>query len=141
MSDVTNPLDQAQVQTLQSLEIPILVPGRLPPDLTQVQTTTEREAQGPVYRVVFHASPQRWVAVQGACGGIGDVMAGDAAEIFETEQMGPGQVEFYDPGSQEPVDFRTHWLQPQKEGAFYSLSGQGLTESEVLEVASSLRWL
>ncbi len=141
MSDVTIPLDQTQIQTLRGLEIPILVPGRLPPDLTRVQTTTEREARGPAYRVVFHASPQRWVALQGASGGIGDVMSGDAAEAFETEQMGPGRVEFYDPGSQEPVDFRSHWLQPQTGGAFYSLSGQGLTESEVLEVASSLRWL
>ncbi len=141
MSDVTIPLDPTRLQNLQDLEIPILVPGRLPSDLTRIQTTTERGPQGPAFRVVFHTSPQRWVALQGCSGGVGDVMAGDAAEDFETEQAGPGRVEFYDPGSQEPVDFRSHWLQPQTEGAFYSLSGQGLTESEVLEVASSLRWL
>jgi hypothetical protein len=141
MSDVTIPLDPTRLQNLKELEIPILVPGRLPSDLTQIQTNIERGGQGPAFRVVFHASPQRWVAMQGSSGGVGDVMFGDAAEDFETEQAGPGRVEFYDPGSQEPVDFRSHWLQPQDRGTFYSLSGQGLTESEVLEVARSLRWL
>ncbi len=139
MSDAMNPLNESLLQDLKGLEFPVLVPGLLPPDLTRA--TLEREDQDPAFRVVFHASPQRWVALQGACAGIGDVMPGDAAETFESDQIGPGQVEFYDPGSQEPVDFRTHWLQPRADGAFYSLSGQGLTESEVLAVASSLRWL
>ena len=141
MNDEMVKLKEDQLLPLRDLGIPILAPGLLPADLEQVHIDIREEEDGPTYRVVFHASPQRWVAVQGACGGLGDVMSGDQTEVFEAADVGSGAMEFYDLGSEEPVDFRTHWLQPDAEGASYSLSGQGLMESEALVVASSLRWL
>lgn len=130
-------LEEGQLRELRSLGIPILVPGSLPPELTQVHVTVEDAS----YRAVFHASPQRWVAVQGASSGLGDVMPGARVERFQSRDAGAGEIEFYAPDSEEPTDFRTSWLQPTFQGPAYSLSGQGLEPAEVLQVATSLRWL
>lgn len=134
-------LNEDRLQPLRDLGIPVLVPGLVPSDLEQVHLEPRQEADGPTYRVVLHATPRRWVAVQGACGGLGDVMPGDRTEDFQTAEVGAGRIEFYAPGSQEPVDFRTHWLRPDAGRACYALSGQGLSDDEARAVAAALRWL
>lgn len=140
MDDATMHLDQGQLRRLRDLDMSILVPGSVPADLREIHVTADR-GEGPSYRVVFQASPQRWVALEGACTGLGDVMPGKRSESFRTAEAGVGEIEFYGPDSEERVDFRSWWIQPSPEGPAYALSGKGLDRGEVLHVAASLHWL
>lgn len=93
---------------------------------------------GASYQIVLEGPEGAELTLQGSTGGVGDVFRGQSRKKFHNPWLGEGVMEFYEPDSEEPVDFRTHWLQTGTEAPFHSLSGRGLEPEQALRLAESL---
>jgi hypothetical protein len=131
-----NPVQDWQ---LRALPIQVFVPAELPEDF-QVQSVLAEDSPdwGASYQIVFEGPEGAELTVQGTVSGVGDIFRGQSRQKFENTWLGQGVMEFYEPESEEPVDFRTHWLQVGSEGPFHSLSGKGLEPKQALHLAENL---
>ncbi len=131
--------DQAHLQQLRALPMGVFVPGDLPQGFQVSSVLAEDDPDwGASYRIVFEGPEGAELTVEGTAGGVGDVMRGESRQKFENPVLGQGVVEFYEPDSEEPVDFHSHWLQAQPETPFYGMSGKCLEPEQALQVAESL---
>lgn len=133
------PLSPAQIEQLLSVDLAVALPAWCPSGFQVVEVSTDREARwGDAWRVRLSRPSGGDLLIQGARAGFGDVPPGASSHAFHTSSLGSGTLEWYPPGSEEGVDFRTAWLMPEPEQEGFGISGRGLTLEEALQVASSL---
>jgi len=131
--------DQAHLQQLRALPMGVVVPGDLPQGFSVRSVQAEDDPDwGASYRLTFEGPDGAELTVEGTAGGVGDIMRGQSRRKFENPNLGRGVLEFYEPGSEEPVDFHSHWLQAGPDAPFHSLSGKRLEPESVMKVAESL---
>ncbi len=122
--------------------MPVALPGFMPTGFARhsVDADTD-ETFGPSYRVRYQHPDGAFVLVEGAAAGLGDVMRGARRDAFDTVDLGPGVLEWYDEDSDEPVEFRSHWLSPSAEPPAYGVAGRGLIRDDALRIAKSLAFV
>lgn len=131
--------DAARADRLRALPLEVLVPGDLPAGFSVRDVEAEDNPDwGASYRVVLEGNEGATIFVEGTTGGVGDVMRGESRQKFHHPAMGEGVIEFYGPDSEEPVHFRSHWLQAGPEGPSYGLAGRNLDPDQALRAAEHL---
>lgn len=133
-------LDPVQLQQLRALPMGVVVPGDLPEGFALRDVQAEEDPDwGASYRLLFGGGDGATFHVEGTTGGLGDVMRGESRRKFENLALGAGVIEFYAEDSEEPVDFRSHWLQAHPELPAYGLAGKRMDPDLVVRVAEGLQ--
>lgn len=124
---------------LRILPMQVFVPADLPEGfLVQSVIAEDSPDWGASYQIVFEGPEGAELTVQGTVSGVGDIFRGQSRQKFQNPWLGQGIMEFYEPDSEEPVDFRSHWLQTGPEAPFHNLSGKGLEPEQALHLAENL---
>ena len=123
---------------LRSLPLDLVVAGSLPEGFALRDVESENDPDfGAFYRIRYEG-PEGVVYVEGSTGGVGDPMAGGSSREFACPGLGSGTLEFYGADSDEPVDFRSHWMQVGSSGGVYSVAGLRLDPEQAVLVAEGL---
>lgn len=134
-------LEPSDIQRLRALGFEVALPSWLPEGYALNRVDAEIDPEyGSVYRVTWTSPGGAELFVEGTNGGLGDVMRGESRRPFQNAALGAGTLEFYEPGSEEGVDFRSHWLQSHPENPAYGLAGRGgVAPDDAVRVAESLQ--
>lgn len=131
-------IPDAHLQKLRALPMGVCLPAHVPSGFAVADVQAEEDPDyGAFYRIVL-VGPTGELFVEGTNGGLGDVMRGESRQRFVNPHLGEGTVEFYEPDSEEGVDFRSHWLQAHPEMPAYGIAGKGVDPAEAVRVAESL---
>lgn len=135
----TPPLSPADLARLQALPMEVLVPGSLPEGFAVQAVDAEDDPEwGSSYRIRYAGTAGALIMVEGVTGGIGDPPSGQSQSEFTHPRLGAGTLEFYAPEEDEPVEFRSRWMQEREGGPAYAVAGRRLDPEQAGQVAGSL---
>lgn len=122
-------------ENLKGLNLPIVVPGAIPPgfSLKRAETSCEEGFDG--YTVEW-TSPSGGLYLYGVSGGIGDRMMGDETLEFHHPTFGAGRIDI------DGSKLGTSWISEMSDGLpAYCLLGEGLSQEQFLQTVLSLNYL